>query len=571
MKTFIPAFVLVALATFLAAPPPVVAQTADTLVVSANPPMPGSGPLLDQFIMGDTTAGGLRNNPNRVYVLQQTGSYDTTYYINSSLNTNFNLTIIGKKNPTTGNLPLIQPFIRQDNSSATLFVQPTKGTVILRNLYVLGRRIDGASGSSLARVVNANGNNITFIADHCVFDDMNNANILDNNGDSLKMYVTNCEFRNIQAPFWQGGSIFWSEGGKIVDTLEFVNNTFFCVMRAIYGNPKWFGYLLFNHNTAFMGAGGTLLSGQLSNAVITNNIFYGLMAHGADSAYIKAGSANVAHQGFGVVMIDTLTSLLNPPFNLTEADRNVTVANNAYFWPAGLYTYWKAVTDTAQNHPGLITPPQWMNPQTAYMFSNPARWPGFVQANNDSVDPGFTPALVETATDSLTKFVNIIWSGLSAGDFRWAQNRTDPTNPFGAVPQNWTSYPVPENLRYSNTALQTAGTDGKALGDLNWFPEQITAVGENPNTTPTKFTLSQNYPNPFNPTTEIMYSVSQNSVVSLKVFNLLGQEIATLVSGKQQPGNYVATFDASKLVSGVYFYRLQAGNFTSVKKMVLLK
>ncbi|MDI6780464.1 MAG: T9SS type A sorting domain-containing protein [Bacteroidota bacterium] len=88
---------------------------------------------------------------------------------------------------------------------------------------------------------------------------------------------------------------------------------------------------------------------------------------------------------------------------------------------------------------------------------------------------------------------------------------------------------------------------------------------------PTDFTLEQNYPNPFNPTTKIEYSISKDVLVSLKVYNILGQEVASLVNQKQTPGNYVVNFDASKLSSGVYIYTLKAGTFTTSKKMILMK
>ena len=88
---------------------------------------------------------------------------------------------------------------------------------------------------------------------------------------------------------------------------------------------------------------------------------------------------------------------------------------------------------------------------------------------------------------------------------------------------------------------------------------------------PKTFTLSQNFPNPFNPTTQIKYSTPQSGYVSLKVFNLLGVEVATLFDGVRQPGNYVARFDGSGLPSGGYLYRLQAYNFIGTKKFILLK
>ncbi|MFH1213024.1 MAG: CotH kinase family protein [Candidatus Neomarinimicrobiota bacterium] len=88
---------------------------------------------------------------------------------------------------------------------------------------------------------------------------------------------------------------------------------------------------------------------------------------------------------------------------------------------------------------------------------------------------------------------------------------------------------------------------------------------------PLEFSVSQNYPNPFNPKTQICYSVPQNSNISLKVFNLLGQEVATLFEGVRPAGNYTAILDGSKLTSGVYFYRMESGNFMETKKLVLLK
>jgi hypothetical protein len=96
---------------------------------------------------------------------------------------------------------------------------------------------------------------------------------------------------------------------------------------------------------------------------------------------------------------------------------------------------------------------------------------------------------------------------------------------------------------------------------------------------PSEYKLSQNYPNPFNPITRINYSVPKNSFVTLKVYNLLGEEVTTLFEGFKQKGNYNAIFDGSELASGVYFYRMtarqteggQAGNFAETKKIILLK
>ena len=88
---------------------------------------------------------------------------------------------------------------------------------------------------------------------------------------------------------------------------------------------------------------------------------------------------------------------------------------------------------------------------------------------------------------------------------------------------------------------------------------------------PSVFSLSQNYPNPFNPTTNIQFGVPKNSLVTIKVYDLLGREVAVLLNEQKQAGTYQVDFNASSLSSGVYFYRMQAGTFADIKRMVVIK
>ena len=98
----------------------------------------------------------------------------------------------------------------------------------------------------------------------------------------------------------------------------------------------------------------------------------------------------------------------------------------------------------------------------------------------------------------------------------------------------------------------------------------ITGVNDNEQI-PVVFSLAQNYPNPFNPSTTIRYSIPATSQVVLKVYNMIGQEVATLVNAEQNIGNYQVSFNANKLATGIYIYRIQAGTFVETKKMMLLK
>ena len=101
--------------------------------------------------------------------------------------------------------------------------------------------------------------------------------------------------------------------------------------------------------------------------------------------------------------------------------------------------------------------------------------------------------------------------------------------------------------------------------------KSVTGVKKTDNQTPAHFTLEQNYPNPFNPSTTIKYSIPANGLVTMKIYNILGQVVETLINKEQNAGNYEVTFNASKLSSGVYIYNITTGNFTSSKKMLLLK
>ncbi len=102
------------------------------------------------------------------------------------------------------------------------------------------------------------------------------------------------------------------------------------------------------------------------------------------------------------------------------------------------------------------------------------------------------------------------------------------------------------------------------VGDNNYIAEYI-------NNIPHSFILQQNYPNPFNPTTNISFSIPANTFVTLKIYDVLGREITTLVNDILSAGNYTNSFNAENLSSGIYFYKLEAGGFIQTKKMVLIR
>lgn len=145
----------------------------------------------------------------------------------------------------------------------------------------------------------------------------------------------------------------------------------------------------------------------------------------------------------------------------------------------------------------------------------------------------------------------------------------DSTTAFdvAAAMYNWYFVEEDRSLGIHNPAFTVA------LLQLSIAKVRDVALSINPVdvTVPNEYSLSQNYPNPFNPYTQIDFSIKKAGRVSIKVFDMLGREVATLVDDNMQPGKYKARFDGAQLASGIYMYRIVAEDFTAIKKMVLLK
>lgn len=125
------------------------------------------------------------------------------------------------------------------------------------------------------------------------------------------------------------------------------------------------------------------------------------------------------------------------------------------------------------------------------------------------------------------------------------------------------AYDGKKNIELVNSEVNTIeGTKDGLTG--NSKTESISGI-------PTEFALAQNYPNPFNPSTAIKYEIPSSNFITLKIYDLTGKEVATLVNENLNAGRYTAVFNGSNLASGMYFYKITAGNFTSVRKMVLIK
>lgn len=188
----------------------------------------------------------------------------------------------------------------------------------------------------------------------------------------------------------------------------------------------------------------------------------------------------------------------------------------------------------------------------------------------------FLSYTVQVQTGGLYDITIRVSSGASGGTAKVSWDGADLTSTF-SIPstggwQAWTSvdlgsFALDAGTHELQITMMSAGFN------VNRVTFTLIATGlERPHgATPHQYALEQNYPNPFNPATVIRYTLPQKSHVSLGIYNLLGEQVGTLVKGEENSGTYSVSFDASKLPSGVYFYRLQAGSFTETRKLIVLR
>jgi parallel beta-helix repeat protein len=130
-----------------------------------------------------------------------------------------------------------------------------------------------------------------------------------------------------------------------------------------------------------------------------------------------------------------------------------------------------------------------------------------------------------------------------------------------------------KNFSAGNDDPSTIVNDNMTNGNESWFTlaSTVTGITEGADNLPGEYKLIQNYPNPFNPSTTINYSIAKDGYVSLSVYNAIGCKVATIVNGYKPAGNYSVQFNGNNLASGIYFYRLESGNFSAAKKFILMK
>jgi hypothetical protein len=602
---------------------------------------------LETCINGDTTAAGARNNPNRVYALNE-GQYYLQQNALDIINPTGVLTIVGVPSASGHTKPVILmqgiggPIVINANSCNRVY-----GSLKFQNIHYTAQQLDGTIQNELFVCGTQNQLPQSLTIDNCLFefagielfDCTNESGAIGGWPNGAKFRITNSYFRNLFiASQWWWSRVFQCK--HPIDTLWVENVTTTGGDLTFLQQNELTDFAYFNHNTIVNNHKYWLLSPYYKTLVITNNIFLNQNWVGEDSTVTNSGSdPNTYFRS--TILIDSISCdehvVVQPKYYaspdstsyVSALDINklkVFVSNNINYWNPLLLDYFTNVGDmTGDGTTGYVEswldwgsgfllpqrinnmPCEWMNSHTQALFAAYAPpMGGFVADAPLTVSPG-SPTIDNI--DAATRDIMMQWNQNKYSDPNWTTapdayaskmvfGDYDPaTVPGIAGP----GFPGGENgmgitkftdLTENWNSTVISAIDALPLGALHWSDARIAAFNSaaeyaiinaayqtisccgravDGSVGPIKFELAQNYPNPYNPTTTINFTLGQTSNVKLTVFNVLGQKVATLVDSRMNAGQQSVVFDASRLSSGEYFYRLDAGSFSSVKKMMLLK
>ncbi|MGA9364215.1 MAG: T9SS type A sorting domain-containing protein [Bacteroidota bacterium] len=431
------------------------------------------------------------------------------------------------------------------------------------------------SNTMMIRTLSTSSNTRIYL-DSCVMKTIA-GQIIRTEGPVAVIKVTNSTFADMGHPTSNFGAGKFIDARNVrVDSLIIQNCTFVNLYDRVIRhyqatNPNSIRNFIFDHNTVLydMSYHGFLSLGTVDTTgngtlQITNNLFIDHFALGMDTAAVR--------------QVEFSDPGENDPTNgLPRMTWVMTNKNDIAKW--NIQKNYYASSDSGAAMLAL-------GPPNDNIYAGPfyhKQGPPYLTLNMNKI-------LASQGKDTLNTFIPVSAKvtkapGLMTELIRWVLNKSldNKNKPTLNVTANWSwTYDFhrhhleyyADTLDCSYTAslnLAAAGTDGKVIGDARWKFNGVVAVGNPPSDVPGRFALDQNYPNPFNPSTKLSFSLGKPGYATLTVYNILGQKVATPIAGILTVGYHELNFDASKLPSGVYFYRLDSGKNSDVKKMMLLR
>jgi len=510
-----------------------------------------------------------------------------TYKVSHEISTTRHLHIVAEK-PNLENAPPLVIGATDLNNEFPNSLITNMGSLTLKNIYFCGADIEApvmGEGALVTFCFEVKADSVALVVDGCYFEWFGRSG-----GKNFGLYNDITYTNNLgmnclgfKAKPGVGGMFVAGVKckGRIIKNNTSINNG---AWSLSCGGRKdiQYGPGFIDHNTIINQVRYPFYGTMWTNDVVSNNIIYNANAWGEEEEY-KHGQDPDA-MTWGHINIDTLTAypgldsiyaaLKGINISETEGNRKLEVLNNYYGWTDEILNYWDTVADSVDR--GI-----WMNGRTQAMFDDDASYPLLIEEGTYSKEEYGTPQFAgewkseSQMQDFITYLQDCVREGASGPLYY-------PYVPVEGMPQPnpAMTWPPALDLRVGNAAL--VGTDGKPVGDLNWYPEyaerwdmtgwgRITDVEKSNSAVPGSFSLDQNYPNPFNPTTTIAYKLAEPTLVNLSVFNTLGQQVEMLVNKLQSAGNYDIAWDASNMPSGVYFYKLETKSQVMTRKMMLIK
>jgi len=514
-----------------------------------------------------------------------------TYKVSHTISTTQHLNIVAEK-PDLENAPPLVIGATDLNNEFPLNMIVCMGPITLKNIYFCGADIEApviGECSQIGAGVRLQMDSSVVIIDGCYFEWFGNKAFIIGGVNNIIKFTNNLAMNNMgsKAKGGVGGMMSGSASKRlVVRNNTSINNGAWAIVGP---RGAWIDELdSIDHNTVLNEVRDPLHGCMWTNAVISNNIFYNTKCWGTLKNEADRDTHDPHRERFGIVNIDTLTAYIGLDSIYaaregitvaeTESHRKMEVLNNYYGWTSEITDFWDSVADS-------VYPALWMNDRTIAMFADDENYPYLNEEGTYSREKYGAPQFVGAwkSTENMEDFIGYIHTvrGEASGYLFY------PYAPVEGFPQPnpAMTWPIPLDLRVGNTAL--VGTDGKPLGDLNWYSEYaerwspevvgpVVGVEERSAAKPTEFALEQNYPNPFNPVTNIRFTLPIAGNVKLCVYNMLGKEIKTLVDVHKTAGVYNVVWDGTnsaghKIASGVYFYKLQMGSSVQMKKMLFMK